>query len=159
MTTETISIIHANHDLAQTECEACAANVSAGPPASYLGAVCWSCEEPLMPPTHHAALDLMNRNGRDLFNAEAAVILARYPDPGDIDARRTALAALVDYILEQTDIDAAGQRRAETQQAARLASIAAQQVARLAVLDGMSEVEAARRAQLDRMTVRRALGK
>ena len=57
------------------------------------------------------------------------------------------------------DIDQAGRERARSRDAARAASLAAQQVARLAVHDGMPEAEAARRAALDRMTVRKLMGK
>lgn len=106
------------------------------------------------------AADELSDEQRERFEIEATEAIARIGDDPDLQEERdAALSAIVQYLLGETDIDAAGEHRAETQRAARLASIAAQQVARLAVLDGMSEVEAARRAQLDRMTVRRALGK
>jgi hypothetical protein len=105
------------------------------------------------------AADDMTDDQRQRFETEAEVILARYDDPDLSDARDAALSALVQYLFAETTIDEAGRERQRTRDAERAASIAAQQVARLAVLDGMPEAEAARRAGLDRMTVRRLLGK
>lgn len=150
--------INSNHDLAQIRCRDCGADV---PATDYAGRDCWCCRHPLDAPWHHAEADRMNRRGLELFEAEARATLARYPSDSEPDeaARGVALRALADYILDRTTIDAAGEARLTTQVAAARASIAAQTIARLEVLDGMPEAEAARRAGLDRMTVRKMLGK
>lgn len=97
---------------------------------------------------------------RERLDAEYDAICERIgEDPDLVAEREAALSAAVQYLLGETDVDAAGARRAATQVAAAEASLAAQQVARMAVQDGMSEAEAARRAHLDRMTVRKVLGK
>lgn len=97
---------------------------------------------------------------RTRFEAEAAETIARIGDDPDLQAEHdAALSALAQYLLGETTIDEVGHVRQRSADAARYALLAAKQVARLAVLDGMSEVEAARRAGLDRMTVRKLLGK
>ncbi|HTW17061.1 MAG TPA: hypothetical protein VMF51_18165 [Nocardioides sp.] len=106
------------------------------------------------------AAEAMTDEQRERFEAEAEAAIARIGDDPDLQPERdTALAALTQYLLGETDIDEAGRKRQRTREAARHASIAAQQVALLAVRDGMAEAEAGRRAGLDRMTVRKLLGK
>lgn len=58
-----------------------------------------------------------------------------------------------------TRLDQAGQRLATARQAESGALADAMDIAKLAVDGGMSEVEAARRAQVNRMTLRKHLGK
>lgn len=105
------------------------------------------------------AADAMTPEQRARFEAEAADVVARHHDPDLPEDRDAALSALVQYLLGETTLDDAGAQRVRTRADARAASIAAQQIARLAVQDGTPEAEAARRAGLDRMTVRKALGK
>ena len=106
------------------------------------------------------AADDMTPQQRKRFEVEAQAAIERIgDDPDDQDDRDAALSAIVQYLLGDTTLDQAGAERERTQAAARAASIAAQTMARLAVQDGVSEVQAARRAGLTRMTVRRALGK
>lgn len=106
------------------------------------------------------AADEMSPEQRRRFEDEAALIVERYRDDPDLAQEAdAALSALVAYLMGEVGVDRAGAERARTRDAERMASIAAQQVARLAVLDGMPEAEAARRAGLDRMTVRKVLGK
>lgn len=97
---------------------------------------------------------------RERFETEAQAAVERIgDDPGLQDERDAALAAIVQYLLGEVTIEQAGAERARTRDAERMASIVAQQVALLAVGDGMPEAAAARAAGLDRMTVRRLLGK
>ena len=105
------------------------------------------------------AADEMTDEQRDRFEGEAAVIEARWPGEDLSDERDTALSAVVQYLVGETTANAAGQELARTRSDAASALIAAQTVARLAVLDGMPEAAAARATSLDRMTVRKALGK
>lgn len=105
------------------------------------------------------AADELTLAQRERLGSEAQTILDAHPDPDSQDDRDACLSAVVQYLLGETTIDDAGQERARTRDAARAASLVAQTIARLAVQDGMSEVEAASRAHLDRMTVRKALGK
>lgn len=105
------------------------------------------------------AAEEMDDERRERFEREAAEIFTRIPDDDLADERDAALSALVQYMLGETTLDDVGRQRVSTQRAARTALIASQQVARLAVLDGVPEAEAARRAGIDRMTVRKMLGK
>lgn len=105
------------------------------------------------------AVEEMSDEQRVRFEDEAEIITARYADPDLSHEAEVALTALVQYLLGETTIDEAGALRTRTRDAAADAYIAAQVVARLSVLDGMAEAEAGRRASLDRMTVRKMLGK
>jgi DNA-binding CsgD family transcriptional regulator len=58
-----------------------------------------------------------------------------------------------------TQLDRAGQRLAQARQAETAALAEAMALAKTAISEGMSEVEAARRAQVNRMTLRKHLGK
>jgi DNA-binding CsgD family transcriptional regulator len=70
---------------------------------------------------------------------------------------------IVLYMSEEDDIptqlDRAGQRLAEARQAETTALTEAMTIAKAAISEGMSEVEAARRAQVNRLTLRKHLGK
>lgn len=90
---------------------------------------------------------------------ESIDIEARYPDPDDADDARDALTAAVQYALGEIDPTRAGAALVDARAAARTALVAAQQVARMAVQDGMSEARAAEQCGIDRMTVRKVLGK
>jgi hypothetical protein len=58
-----------------------------------------------------------------------------------------------------TRLDRAGQRLRDARKEQTDALTEAMYLAELAIADGMSEVEAARRAQVNRMTLRKHLGK
>lgn len=58
-----------------------------------------------------------------------------------------------------TQLDRAGQRLAEARQHQTAALNEALTIAETAIREGMSEVEAARRANVNRMTLRKHLGK
>lgn len=83
----------------------------------------------------------------------------RYPGEGDEDIAAEVLSTAVQYLLAEVTIDEAGAKRAATRTESLRASAAAQQIAIMAVEDGMSEAEAARRAKIDRMWLRKRLGK
>lgn len=93
------------------------------------------------------------------FDREAAVIAARWPDVDQEFEREATAAALANYLLGDLDLDEAGEALTEARFNLDVAMAVTQTVARLAVLDGMSESQAARTAGLDRMTVRKVLGK
>jgi hypothetical protein len=106
------------------------------------------------------AADELTDEQRERFEDEAAETIDRIGDDPDLQAERdAALTALVQYLLGEVDVDEVGAERARLRAAERAAYLAAQQVARLAVLDGMPEAEAARRSGVDRMVVRKLLGK
>lgn len=83
----------------------------------------------------------------------------RYPDSDDQDLREAVLSAAVQYLLGDLTVDQAGQERSATLAAERRASAVAQQVAMMAVEDEVPEAQAARRAGIDRMWLRKLLGK
>jgi hypothetical protein len=95
----------------------------------------------------------------DRVHREAVRIWARYPDQDDAVEREAALSATTQYLLGETTIDDAGESLLRARIDAAGALAAAQQIAVMCVADGMTEAEAARRAGIDRMTVRKALGK
>lgn len=90
---------------------------------------------------------------------EAVALDERYPDPDDADDYQAALSATMQCILGETSPEDAGGRLRRARAEAHEAMVVAQTLARLAVLDGVSEVRAAALCGLDRMTVRKALGK
>jgi hypothetical protein len=105
------------------------------------------------------ALDEMTEEQIDRMQQAADRIDDRYPDPDDEQEREAARIAACQYLLGETTIDDVRESllRARLQVGEALA--AAQQIAVLCVADGMTEAEAARRAGIDRMTIRKALGK
>lgn len=105
------------------------------------------------------AADDLTDEQRERFEDEAERVLALYPDPDLSEDRETALSAVVQYLLGDETLDGVGARRSQAREAARQASIAARAMVALAVGDGMAEAEVARRVQVDRMQVRKWLGK
>lgn len=106
------------------------------------------------------ALDDLTPEQVERVRAEADRIAERYPHPDHQDEREAALSAAVQYLLGETKaIDVANALTAARMAEAR-ASAAAQQVATMLVADKVaSEVVAARDCGIDRMTLRKALGK
>lgn len=96
---------------------------------------------------------------RDRFAGEVEAIAARYPDPDDQADRDEAMSATVQWMLGETTIEQAAAALAAARGRLASAMILAQQIARLAVLDGGAEATIARQIGLDRMTVRKVLGK
>jgi hypothetical protein len=106
------------------------------------------------------ALDQLTDDQLDRLTAESERIDARYPDPDEQEERIAALSAAVQYLLGDITLVAAGEIRRAAMAAERLSVVTSAQVATMAIADdGLSEVEAARRANIDRNTLRRALGK
>jgi len=94
------------------------------------------------------------------FADEVTAIIARYPLGADDEQERTAaMSAALQWILGGTNVAAAGDDLLRTRISAAVAMAAAQQVARMAVLDGAAEATTARAIGLDRMTVRKVVGK
>lgn len=106
------------------------------------------------------AADDMTDDQRERFDAAVDEAMERIgDDPDDQDERDAAMSVICQYVLGEVTLDEVGERRTHTQRAEREASIQAQALAVLAVGDGVPEAEVARRVRLDRMTVRKALGK
>lgn len=83
----------------------------------------------------------------------------RYPDTEDVAVRNAALTAAVRYLSGRLTPADAGRVLARTRARAKEAMAAARQVAVMAVADGASEAETARDVGVDRMGLRKWLGK
>ena len=105
------------------------------------------------------AADELSAEQIDRLYQEAEAIEARFPHPDDEYLRDAALSAAVQWVLGEITLAQAAQQLVDARVAARRASVVAQEVAALAVADGMSEVNAARAVGIDRMTLRKVLGK
>lgn len=103
--------------------------------------------------------DELTDDQRDRLEREAERINTRWPDPDDQFSRDAALSAAHQLIVGETSLREVREQLVATRMAEIAASAAAQQVAAMAVDDGMSEVQAADQAGIDRMTLRRMLGK
>lgn len=94
------------------------------------------------------------------FETEARIAIERIGDDPDLQAERDiALSAIVQYLLSEATLDEAGEQRRAAREADRRTLLVSQALARLAVQDGVPEAEVARRVGLDRMAVRKLLGK
>lgn len=89
---------------------------------------------------------------------ESDAIEARYPDSTEEEEATAALSATLQYILGETTVEEVGQALIRARLAEAEAFSAAQQVARLAVLDGAQKVQTANVAGVDRKSLYRALG-
>ena len=106
------------------------------------------------------AADDLTPDQIDRLHREAQSIDGRYPDPDDQELRDAALSAAVQWLLlGDITLDRAREQLVSARIAAARASAAAQQVAVMAHGDGMPESRAAAAVGIDRMTLRRALGK
>lgn len=105
------------------------------------------------------ALPELTAEQLDRLADEDERIDARYPDPDEADLREAALSAAVQYLLGETTVDDAGRRLGHARWEAAMAVAVSQQLAAMAVADGTSEVKAAAAAGIDRMTLRKTLGK
>lgn len=103
------------------------------------------------------ALPELNPEQVDQLHREAERIEERYPDPDEQDLRDAALSAATQYLLGETSIDDAGRELTDIRMKEARAYAAAYQIATLAAEAGMPEAEVARRAGIDRMTVRRKI--
>lgn len=91
--------------------------------------------------------------------AEASDIERRWPGPEYERERAVALTATARWLLGEMTTVQAGLDMIETYEHAALALAAARQIARMAVLDGRSEQEAAREAGVDLETIRKDVGR
>lgn len=82
-----------------------------------------------------------------------------WPAGDSEDVRAAALAGVVQYLLGDITPEQAGHDLLAAREKVSWSLAAAQAVARVACEDGMTEVEAGRLLNLDRMTVRKARGK
>lgn len=90
---------------------------------------------------------------------EVYEIECRYMGEDDDQEREAAMVAALQWILGEVTVEQAGRRLLDARIAAARELAATRQVARMAVLDGMPEAQSARAAGIDRMTVRKDLGK
>ncbi|NNG36959.1 hypothetical protein [Nakamurella aerolata] len=93
---------------------------------------------------------------RDTLRDEVEWVEQEYPNP---DERTEAISAAVQYLLGVTTPVEAGRRLAAARTQMFGALAAAKVMARLAVAAGATEVDTAQTLGLDRMTIRRVLGK
>jgi hypothetical protein len=91
--------------------------------------------------------------------AEQARLIDARIDADLQDERDAALAAVVQFLLGETDAEEAKRTLTATRAAERRATAAAAQVGAMLTLSGTSEVAAAAAVGIDRMTLRDALGK
>ncbi|MGC0364827.1 hypothetical protein ABH922_002811 [Rhodococcus sp. 27YEA15] len=98
------------------------------------------------------AWDELDDEQRARLNREADRVGEIYPDPDDQYERDAALSAAVQYMLGETSVAKVGDEL-------RRAKIAVRQLAVMAVEDGQAETRTARDAGVDRMTIRKWLGK
>lgn len=105
------------------------------------------------------ALSELTPDQVDLVESEAGEIDRRFPDPDDEANRTAALSAAVQYLLGEITLPDAGAALLSARGHAAVELAATQQIARMAALDGLPETETARQAGLDRMTIRKVLGK
>jgi hypothetical protein len=90
---------------------------------------------------------------------EAEDIERRWPGPEYERERAVALTATARWLLGEMTTVEAGRAMIETYEHAALALAAARQIARMAVLEGVPEQEAAREAGVDLETIRRDVGR
>lgn len=96
---------------------------------------------------------------RDTLRDEVEWVEQEYPNPDDQTERTEAISAAVQYLLGVTTPVEAGRRLAAARTQMFGALAAAKVMARLAVAAGATEVDTAQTLGLDRMTIRRVLGK
>lgn len=105
------------------------------------------------------AWDQLNAGQRFRLAEEVHLIDERYPDPDESYLREAAMTAAVQYMLGDLHPDDAGRSLTEARLAQARAMAASKQVAVMACHDGADEADMARRTCIDRMTVRKVLGK
>lgn len=105
-----------------------------------------------------AADDLTPEQIDRLTEVDRAVRV-RYPDPDEQAEREAALSATVQYLLGDITPEGADAELRTARRREREAYVAALQVAVMTHRDGVSETASAARCGIDRMGLRRALGK
>lgn len=96
----------------------------------------------------------------DTLVRESDAIAARYPDEDDREEREAALTAAAQCLTGDLLLETAGEDLLRARVDVSRALAATRQVARMAVLyGGTPQAVAAREAGIDRMTVRKDLGK
>lgn len=95
----------------------------------------------------------------DTLRREVQWIEQAYPDQDDQDRRDAAMSAAVQYLVGDTTAQQAADRLATARTELDASLTAAKQITRLEVAGGASESGTAQLMGLDRMTVRKVLGK
>ncbi|GAA2644476.1 hypothetical protein GCM10010399_92970 [Dactylosporangium fulvum] len=105
------------------------------------------------------AADELTAEQIDLVAEASREIDERYPDPDEQPERDAAQSATVQYLLGETTPEDANRALIAARLAEARAYAAALQVAVMAHRSGTAEAAAARLAGVDRMSLRKALGK
>lgn len=105
------------------------------------------------------ARDEMTDEQAKRFTAGLELISTRYPEPDDQMERDAATSATVQCILGETTVQEQARNLRDARIHTATTMAAAQQVARLAVRDGAPKATTACQIGLDRMTMRKVLGK
>lgn len=106
------------------------------------------------------AAEEMTDEQRALFEAEAEAATERIGDHPDLAHEREAAWSLImQYLLGETTLDEVGEKWRTARDAYAEALRDVKTVARVAASSRVPEAEVARRAGLDRMQVRKLLGK
>ncbi|WP_436700992.1 hypothetical protein [Nocardioides sp. BYT-33-1] len=106
------------------------------------------------------AAEEMTDEQRALFETEADAATERIGDDPDLaHEREAAWSLIVQYLLGDTTLDEVGDKWRTARDAYAEALRDVKTVARVAASSGVPEAEVARRAGLDRMQVRKLLGK
>lgn len=105
------------------------------------------------------AAEEMTDDHRDRFARIWGEVQDRYPDRDDDGLRDAVLSAAVQYLLGECTLDTAAAGLASARAAVHEHLETAKQVALMAIEDGMTEKDAAKRIGLNRLTLRRAAGK
>jgi hypothetical protein len=105
------------------------------------------------------ALEDMTGEQVDTLHAVVEEIHERWPDRDEGPERDAASVAALQHMLGEVSLRERGELLGRAREAEREAVVSSRQAALMAVRDGVSESQAAREAGLDRMTVRRMLGK
>lgn len=102
------------------------------------------------------AADQLAPDQIDRVSREADAIAARYPDPDETEERDVALSVAVQYLLHEITPQQVREEYAAARRQERRTKAAAVQMALLLDADGITEVNAAELAGINRRTLRRA---
>lgn len=103
--------------------------------------------------------DDVTEEQRDLLERALPAVAALYPDEDLAAERGAAESGAAQYVLGDATLAGLGRVRQAARAAAREAMDVLTGAIVAAAVDGVSESEIARAAQVDRMTVRKVLGK
>lgn len=105
------------------------------------------------------AADEMTSAQTDEYEAIAAELTARYPDPADIEELTASMSSALQYILGETTLHQAAENLASARRAEHAAMAALGGVTLAAYHQGVTEAELVRALGVARETVRKVLGK